>query len=243
MARRDRPGPPSRARWTCCSPPASRSPSRCSPWRSTPSASGPLATPGRRPGMLTDRAAHQGARSSRITADADPRGARRRATSRWSPASRAPARADEITTLGRGGSDPTAVALAAALKADVCEIYTDVDGVYTADPHIVPDARKLDAHLLRRDARDGRAGAKVLQLALGGVRQKSRRARARALDASSRTRDVVTRRSRAMEERDGLRRHPRHGRGEGHAPARARPAGHRGRVFGAIAAERRSSST
>jgi aspartate kinase len=50
----------------------------------------------------------------------------------------------EITTLGRGGSDATAVALAAALSADVCEIYTDVDGVYTADPRVVPDARKLD---------------------------------------------------------------------------------------------------
>lgn len=50
----------------------------------------------------------------------------------------------EVTTLGRGGSDATAVALAAALDADVCEIYTDVDGVFTADPRIVPDARKLD---------------------------------------------------------------------------------------------------
>lgn len=50
---------------------------------------------------------------------------------------------DDITTLGRGGSDTTAVALAAALKADLCEIYTDVDGVYTADPRIVPNARKL----------------------------------------------------------------------------------------------------
>ena len=49
----------------------------------------------------------------------------------------------DITTLGRGGSDTTAVALAAALKADLCEIYTDVDGIYTADPRIVPDARKL----------------------------------------------------------------------------------------------------
>ena len=49
----------------------------------------------------------------------------------------------EITTLGRGGSDTTAVAVAAAVKADVCEIYTDVDGVYTADPRIVPDATKL----------------------------------------------------------------------------------------------------
>ncbi|NQT84681.1 aspartate kinase, partial [bacterium] len=48
-----------------------------------------------------------------------------------------------ITTLGRGGSDTSAVAVAAALKADLCEIYTDVDGVYTADPRIVPSARKL----------------------------------------------------------------------------------------------------
>jgi aspartate kinase len=51
---------------------------------------------------------------------------------------------DEITTLGRGGSDTTAVALAAALKADMCEIYTDVTGVFTADPRVVSDAQKLD---------------------------------------------------------------------------------------------------
>ena len=51
--------------------------------------------------------------------------------------------ANDITTLGRGGSDTTAVALAAALKADLCEIYTDVDGVYTTDPRVVPDAQKL----------------------------------------------------------------------------------------------------
>src|SRR5207249_7694714 len=49
----------------------------------------------------------------------------------------------EVTTLGRGGSDTTAVALAAALQASECEIYTDVDGVYTADPRVVPGARKL----------------------------------------------------------------------------------------------------
>src|SRR5213075_620296 len=49
-----------------------------------------------------------------------------------------------ITTLGRGGSDTTAVALAAVLGADACEIYTDVDGVYTTDPRIVPEARKID---------------------------------------------------------------------------------------------------
>ena len=50
----------------------------------------------------------------------------------------------EITTLGRGGSDTTAVALAASLKADMCEIYTDVDGIYTSDPRVVPEARILE---------------------------------------------------------------------------------------------------
>jgi aspartate kinase len=71
--------------------------------------------------------------------------------------------ADEITTLGRGGSDLTAVALAAALKADVCEIYTDVDGVYTADPNIVPDARKLSRIAYDEMLEMASLGAKVLQ--------------------------------------------------------------------------------
>jgi len=71
--------------------------------------------------------------------------------------------ADEITTLGRGGSDLTAVALAAALKADVCEIYTDVDGVYTADPNIVPDARKLARIAYDEMLEMASLGAKVLQ--------------------------------------------------------------------------------
>jgi len=70
---------------------------------------------------------------------------------------------DEITTLGRGGSDLTAVALAAALKADVCEIYTDVDGVYTADPNIVPDARKLGRVAYDEMLEMASLGAKVLQ--------------------------------------------------------------------------------
>ncbi|HXG14636.1 MAG TPA: aspartate kinase [Calidithermus sp.] len=70
---------------------------------------------------------------------------------------------DEITTLGRGGSDLTAVALAAALKADVCEIYTDVDGVYTADPNIVPDARKLARVTYDEMLEMASLGAKVLQ--------------------------------------------------------------------------------
>jgi aspartate kinase len=71
--------------------------------------------------------------------------------------------AEDITTLGRGGSDLTAVALAAALKADVCEIYTDVDGVYTADPNIVPDARKLPRVAYDEMLEMASLGAKVLQ--------------------------------------------------------------------------------
>ena len=70
---------------------------------------------------------------------------------------------DEIATLGRGGSDLTAVALAAALKADVCEIYTDVDGVFTADPNIVPDAKKLDRVSYDEMLEMASLGAKVLQ--------------------------------------------------------------------------------
>src|SRR3989449_574875 len=70
---------------------------------------------------------------------------------------------DEVTTLGRGGSDLTAVALAAALKADVCEIYTDVDGVFTADPNIVPDARKLARVSYDEMLELASLGAKVLQ--------------------------------------------------------------------------------
>jgi aspartate kinase len=70
----------------------------------------------------------------------------------------------DITTLGRGGSDTTAVALAAALHADACEIYTDVDGVYTADPRIVPDARKLDRLAYEEMLELAAQGAKVLQV-------------------------------------------------------------------------------
>ncbi len=70
----------------------------------------------------------------------------------------------EITTLGRGGTDTTAVALAAALEADVCEIYTDVDGVFTADPRIVPTARKLDQVTYEEMLELAASGAKVLHL-------------------------------------------------------------------------------
>ena len=70
----------------------------------------------------------------------------------------------QITTLGRGGSDTTAVALAAALDADVCEIYTDVAGVFSADPRIVPDARKLAVTTFEEMLEMAASGARVLQL-------------------------------------------------------------------------------
>ena len=70
----------------------------------------------------------------------------------------------DITTLGRGGSDTTAVALAAALEADLCEIYTDVDGVYTADPRIVPNAAPLARISYEEMLEMAASGAKVLML-------------------------------------------------------------------------------
>lgn len=70
---------------------------------------------------------------------------------------------DNITTLGRGGSDTTAVALASVLEADVCEIFTDVDGVYTADPRIVPNARKVEIISYEEMLEMASLGAKVLQ--------------------------------------------------------------------------------
>jgi len=69
---------------------------------------------------------------------------------------------EDVTTLGRGGSDTTAVAIAAALKADLCEIYTDVDGVYTSDPRIVPEARKMEKISYDEMLEMASLGAKVL---------------------------------------------------------------------------------
>ncbi|HUL96115.1 MAG TPA: aspartate kinase [Usitatibacter sp.] len=71
---------------------------------------------------------------------------------------------DNITTLGRGGSDTTGVALAAALKADECQIYTDVDGVYSTDPRIVPEARRLDTVTFEEMLELASLGSKVLQI-------------------------------------------------------------------------------
>jgi aspartate kinase len=116
---------------------------------------------GAQAGLRTDRA-HTQARLTRIAAD------RVRATLDSGAVAvvagfQGTSDQDEITTLGRGGSDLTAVALAAALKADVCEIYTDVDGVYTADPNVVPDARKLPRVAYDEMLEMASLGAKVLQ--------------------------------------------------------------------------------
>ena len=85
---------------------------------------------------------------------------------RWSssPASRAWTSDGNITTLGRGGSDTSAVAVAAALKADECLIYTDVDGVYTTDPRIVPEARRLHTISFEEMLEMASLGSKVLQI-------------------------------------------------------------------------------
>ena len=116
---------------------------------------------GAQAGLRTDRA-HTQARITRISAE------RVRATLDTGAVAvvagfQGTSDQDEITTLGRGGSDLTAVALAAALKADVCEIYTDVDGVYTADPNVVPDARKLPRVAYDEMLEMASLGAQVLQ--------------------------------------------------------------------------------
>src|SRR5262245_16153019 len=112
-------------------------------------------------GMRTDRA-HTKARITQITADRV-RAALDAGAVAVVAGFQGSSDDDEITTLGRGGSDLTAVALAGALRADVCEIYTDVDGVYTADPNIVREARKLDRISYDEMLEMASLGAKVLQ--------------------------------------------------------------------------------
>ncbi|MDA8085663.1 MAG: aspartate kinase, partial [Nitrospiraceae bacterium] len=116
---------------------------------------------GRQSGIITDKA-HTRARIEKITA-----GRLHKALERGEVAVIAGFQGitedEDVTTLGRGGSDLTAVALAAALKADLCEIYTDVEGVYTADPNIVPEARKLDKISYEEMLELASLGAKVLQ--------------------------------------------------------------------------------
>ena len=99
----------------------------------------------------------------------------------------------EVTTLGRGGSDTTAVAMAAALGAEYCEICSDVDGVYTADPRVVPTARRIGDALVRGDAGAGRGGREGAQRAGGRVRQGARDRDLRARDGIRRCREPIRR--------------------------------------------------
>jgi aspartate kinase len=116
---------------------------------------------GRQVGIITDEA-HTKAKIERITGEPV-----RRALARGIipviAGFQGTTEASEVTTLGRGGSDLTAVALAAALNADLCEIYTDVDGVYTTDPNVVPSAKKLDKISYEEMLEFASLGAKVLQ--------------------------------------------------------------------------------
>ena len=116
---------------------------------------------GRQVGIYTD-SAHTKARISRVTADRIKEALVERIVPVVAGFQGINERSD-VTTLGRGGSDLTAVALAAALKADRCIIYTDVDGVYTADPNIVPAARKLEKISYEEMLEMSSLGAKVLQ--------------------------------------------------------------------------------
>ncbi len=116
---------------------------------------------GRQVGIHTD-SAHTKARISRVTAERIREAIVDRVVPVVAGFQGINARSD-VTTLGRGGSDLTAVALAAALKADRCIIYTDVDGVYTADPNIVPAARRIDKISYEEMLEMASLGAKVLQ--------------------------------------------------------------------------------
>ena len=169
----------------------------------------------------------------------DPRGAgrphpRRRSTpggSRSSPAPRACRRTNDVTFLGRGGSDTTAVALAQALDADACELYTDVSGVFTADPRVVAEARKM--HHISFD--------ELLEMTATGCPKPAMRsvefARRHGVQLHVRSAFTwepgtwVTEEDPTMEQADRLRRHARPVRGEDHRRGRARPPGVAARLF------------
>ena len=133
----------------------------------------------------------------------------------------------DVTTLGRGGSDTTAVALAAALDADVCEIYTDVDGVYTADPRIVPNARKLHQVSFEEMLDLAASGARVLALrSVEYARNHGVKIHVRSSFNDSEGTWIVKEED-MLEQAIDLGDRPRHGRGEGDDPPRSRPPGRR----------------
>ena len=201
------------ASWTCCSRRASGSRWRCSRWRSSTSDGAGDLVHG-----LAGGHRHGHERTGRRRSSRCGRGGCARSSERGTIAIVAGFQGvsteDEVTTLGRGGSDATAVALAAGLGADVCEIYTDVDGVYTADPRIVPGARKLPElsyEEMLELAASGREGADD---PLGRVRAQPRRRHPRALVVLGRRGDVGAKGGGADGAGDHLRGRPRYGGGE-----------------------------
>ena len=135
---------------------------------------------------------------------------------------------DRVTTLGRGGSDTSAVALAAALKAERCDIYTDVDGVYTTDPRIVPRARKLAKISYEEMLELASVGAKVLQTRSVELAMKER-VRVQVLCSfEDKPGTLVVDEDEIVEQADRVRHRLFARRGEDHSAAGAGPAGRRG---------------
>ena len=149
----------------------------------------------------------------------------------------------DITTLGRGGSDTTAVALAAALEADLCEIYTDVSGVFTADPRVVPTAHRIAQDLLRGDARDRRHRGTGARPPLGRVRPEPSGTAPRALQLHLGARHRRKRGGQLCGTAHRLGRDERHDRGQDHHHRCPRPAGYRRhRCSGALQTGRSTST-
>ena len=133
----------------------------------------------------------------------------------------------EVTTLGRGGSDTTAVALAAALGADACEIYTDVSGVFTTDPRIVPEARKLSRVSYEEMQEMAATGGRGAGAALGRVRTQPQRPAPRAVQLHLGAGHVGRQGGSVHGAGSRHRGDPRSVGGQGHRHRRARPSGPR----------------
>ena len=194
---------PRAASSTCCCRPASASRWRSSPSPSTRAAATPSASPARSPASspTTATSTRASSRCARIASRTSWRAGKIVIVAGYQGMSYR----REITTLGRGGSDTTAVALAAALGAERCEIYSDVDGVYSADPRVVPDARhlpELDLAIAPGDGRGGRQGGQRAGRRVGAARE---------------DRDL-----RAQDERSGRRRRGRPSRSRAAEPKHVR---------------------
>ena len=150
-----------------------------------------------------------------------------------------------VATLGRGGSDTSAVAIAAGVKADRCDIYTDVDGVYTTDPRIVPRARKLNQVTFEEMLELAGVGAKVLQVrSVGLAMRENLPLRVLSAFEDKPGTDIVAELSGEQMETQPHRRHRRRPeRGADHADRRPRQAGHGRRRRSAPLAEAGSRST